>query len=71
MVSGAAMKKTKKAFEVLQRKNAKIVEKGAVDQEAVAKAAAEEALKLEESKKIVLVQDESLATSQKVYEIYH
>lgn len=65
-ISGAALKKAKKAYTELQRKLKKQEEQKKKAEEEDAKKAEEEAKALEKAKSIVLTEDESLPAAQKV-----
>jgi len=65
-ISGAALKKAKKAFDIAQKKKAKAEEKAAKDAEAEKKAKEEQLKQLEEAKKVVLELDTSLPEATRV-----
>ncbi|KAI7879632.1 asparaginyl-tRNA synthetase [Lichtheimia hyalospora FSU 10163] len=65
-ISGAALKKAKKAYTELQRKLKKQEEQKKKAEEEDAKKAEEEAKALEKAKSIVLTEDESLPAAQKI-----
>ena len=65
-ISGAALKKAKKLFEASQKKSQKAAERHLKDDSDRVRAAEEDAKRLEDSKKIVLVQDLSLPKAKKV-----
>ncbi|OUM57156.1 hypothetical protein PIROE2DRAFT_21530 [Piromyces sp. E2] len=65
-ISGAALKKAKKAFDIAQKKKAKAEEKAAKDAEAEKKAKEEQLKQLEEAKKVVLELDTSLPEATRI-----
>ncbi|KAJ3199241.1 hypothetical protein HDU67_002963, partial [Dinochytrium kinnereticum] len=65
-ISGAAMKKAKKGWELAEKKKAKAAASASKDSDEAAAKAAEEAKRLEESKKVVLTQDLGLPKAKNI-----
>ena len=66
-ISLAAMKKTRKAYEVVLKKKQKAAEAAVKNAEEAAAKAAAEAKRFEEAKSVVLVEDTSLTPALRVY----
>ncbi|KAJ3117391.1 hypothetical protein HDU96_006916 [Phlyctochytrium bullatum] len=65
-ISGAALKKAKKGWELAEKKKAKAAAAAAKDADEAAAKAADEAKRIEEAKKVVLVEDASLPKAKKI-----
>lgn len=59
-IAATALKKAKKGLEIAQKKKAKALERAAADADAAAKLAAEEALRMEKAKSVVLTMNPDL-----------